>query len=311
MTRKLCWLGVAMILTVARNASAAGDGPVVRLTKKADTLEVRIGDELFTAYNFNADLPKPYFFPMHAATGKNVLHVFPAEKPASGEYHPHHKGMWIAIDEVNTLKFWAEKAKIANRSIEILKAEGNPASFRARNEWLGDDGKPVVTESTTVEIHSNRLLTYAVTFTAGAKPVTFEDTKEGLFAVRMNQQMREATGGGKITNADGKVGEKDCWGQESNWVDYSGKVDGVTQGLAIFDHPGNFRRSRWHVRAYGLFAGNPFGGKSYTRDAAKDGTHKITAGESLTLRYAVYVHSGDAKEGKVAEQYQAYAKAAR
>ena len=42
-----------------------------------------------------------------------------------------------------------------------------------------------------------------------------------------------AKGKGKIQNADGKVGEKECWGQISNWCDYSGPIDGKQVGLAV------------------------------------------------------------------------------
>jgi hypothetical protein len=119
--------------------------------------------------------------------------------------------------------------------------------------------------------------------------------------------------GGRRENAEGKaskageVGEascKDVWGKPSAWCDYSGIVNGKTVGITIFGHPSNFRQSYFHARAYGLISANPFGTAAYTGDKTKDGSYTIPKGQSLTLRYALYVHPGDVKEGKVAEMYR-------
>jgi hypothetical protein len=276
----------------------------VQLIKRDATIDVRIGDELFTTFRFGPDLPKPYFFPIIGPGGKHVTRMIPVE---SGEDHPHQKSLWIAIDEVNGVAFWAEKGKIVNRSVTLVTPQGDPAVLQAKNEWQDASGKPVVSETTTVRIGSDRLMQFETIFDAGNGPVTFGDTKEGLFGVRVHPQLREDKGTGKISNADGMESEKNCWSKESAWVDYSGKVDGVSLGVAIFDHPTNFRRSRWHVRGYGLFSVNPFGGEAYTRDPAKNGTYKLEAGKSLTLRYAAYVHEGGSVEGGVAKKYQQYA----
>src|SRR5437764_56224 len=78
-----------------------------------------------------------------------------------------------------------------------------------------------------------------IDLTAGVAPVVFGDTKEGAMGVRVHDQMREQKGNGRLTNAEGKVGEKDCWGQFSAWCDYSGTVNGKKVGVTIFDDPKN------------------------------------------------------------------------
>jgi hypothetical protein len=276
----------------------------VQLTRRDSTVEVHIGGELFTIFRFGPELPKPYFYPLIGPGGKNVTRKVPVE---SGEDHPHQKSLWIAIDEVNDVDFWAEKGNIVNRSVTLVISQGDPAVLETKNEWQDPSGKMVVTESTTVRIGSNRLMQFETVFGAGDSEVTFGDTKEGLFGLRVHPDLREDKGSGKISNADGLETEKDCWSKESAWVDYSGTVEGTPLGVAVFDHPGNFRRSRWHVRGYGLFAANPFGGQAYTRDPANNGTFKLEPNKSITLRYAVYVHEGDSGRGKVAATYQRYA----
>jgi hypothetical protein len=80
-------------------------------------------------------------------------------------------------------------------------------------------------------------------------------------------------------------------------------------GLAIFNHPSSFRfPTYWHVRTYGLFAANPFGLHNFKGSRDEDGSATLEPGESLTLRYRVYLHHGDEEEGEVARAYAAYAK---
>ena len=33
--------------------------------------------------------------------------------------HPHHKGIWLSVDEINGIKFWNENGIIENKSIEV------------------------------------------------------------------------------------------------------------------------------------------------------------------------------------------------
>jgi hypothetical protein len=141
-------------------------------------------------------------------------------------------------------------------------------------------------------------------------PIVFGDTKEGSFGVRVNDAIREKPGHGKIENADGKVGEKNCWGQQSAWCDYSGEVDGKVVGLTILDHPGNRYPASWHVRGYGLMAANPFGRKKSGFPAMKENATRVRLAQSehLKLRYGLLIHLGDAKEGKVAEYFEKFVK---
>lgn len=278
--------------------------PTVQLVKKADTVDIAIGNEPFTIYNFKKELPKPFFSPVLSQNGAIVTRSL--EKP---EDHPHHKGIWLAIDEVSEVDFWAEKGKIQNVAVETITASGNPARLKVVNHWLGNDGNPVVVETTLISIYNNRLLAYDITFTPGSGPVTFADTKEGLFGIRVTNTLREGKGGGgTVVNAEGLRGSKECWGKRSAWVDYYGPVDGQTHGVAIFDHPQNARASRYHVRDYGLFTLSPFGEKSYTNGKEEARHLELKPGESFRLRYGLYVHPGDTQAAKVADVYAFYVK---
>ncbi len=284
--------------------------PVVKLIKQEHAIAVTIDGQDFTTYHTDPKWKKPFFSPVKTSAGTIITRGL---ESAESKDHPHHKGIWVAVDEINDDQHWAEKAVIQNVSVELVKASGNPAVMRVTNHWLGQDAKPVVTETTEIRIHGNRLLTYDIHFTAGNKQLTWADTKEGLFGIRVADTMREkqttpGTPGGRIVNADGLQTTAECWGKVSDWVDYTGLVEGKTQGVAIFDHPLNFRRSRYHVRDYGLFTVSPFGQRAYTNGKLPADELIQLPGTSFRLRYAIYIHDGDAEQGKVAGTYINYLK---
>jgi hypothetical protein len=288
-----------VLLTAASVAIGADQG--VSFNKDSSQIEVLIGDKSFAVYNTSSDLPKPFFSPVRGSDGTILSRSL--ENP---EDHKHHKGIWISVDEVNDVKFWAEAGKIQNIAIKTTDARGDaPAKLHTVNHWLGEDGKPIVVEDTTISIFPNRLMAYDINFTAGKKEVTFGDTKEGLFGFRMVNSMREKESG-KVVNADGKRGTDECWGIPSAWVDYYGEVEGKVFGVTLMDHPGNLRPSRYHVRNYGLFSISPFGEKAYTRGKNEAALVVLKPGESLKLRYAIYIHDGDTAAGKVAEAYKQF-----
>lgn len=291
---------------------ATGADDTVQLIQKPDALEVTVGGQPFTVYHFSKTQRKPYFWPVRAADGDILTR--PLEKPRD---HPHHKGLWFSVDEVNGVKFWAEKGKIENVSVEPVVATGNPASFKVVNNWLGRDGQPILIETTMVSIFANRVIAYDATLTAGKNPVAFEDTKEGLFGFRMVDPLREFSRKGEkpaadsaktgiVQNADGLQGTAASWGKTSDWVDYYGTLNGKVVGIAIFDNPQNFRRSRYHVRDYGLFSISPFGEKAYTNGKSAAEPVELKAGANLRLRYAIYIHDGDTKTANVAGTYRQY-----
>ncbi len=291
----------SLVFLVVAAVVAAGESSV-RLKKQGDTIEVTIGGAPFATYHTSKESPKPFFSPVRSAGGAVITR--PLENP---EDHKHHKGVWVAIDEVNEIKYWAEDGKIENASVKLIQAEGNPARMQVTNHWLGPDGKPVLIETTEIAIHANRLMAYDIRFTPGSGPVTFDDTKEGLFGIRLCNSMREREGGSTVDD-EGVKGTKALWGKEHKWIDYTGPIDGKTHGAALFDHPENPRKSRYHVRNYGLFTISPFGQKAYTGGASPANPLRLKTGETYRLRYGLYVHPGDTESADVAKVYASWVK---
>jgi hypothetical protein len=142
-------------------------------------------------------------------------------------------------------------------------------------------------------------LTAAADVTLGKSP---KMAKEGSFAVRVGTELtRKGDAPEMMSDALGNKGEKAIRAAAAPWVDYSGEIGGQKVGVAVMDHPASFRApTNWHVRAYGLFAANPW---------LVRGENALKKGETLTLRYRVYVHAGGPDEGKVADVYAGFANA--
>ncbi|QDT14433.1 hypothetical protein CA12_05060 [Alienimonas californiensis] len=314
----------APLLLSALLAAPPGDAPVV-LSGTEIAASVRVGERPLMVWHAAIDpqkkhdyvpLPKPFVFPLYTPSGVNVLDY-------ASDDHPHHKGVWISVDEVELhkgegddaemlgpFKHWVEAGRIDTKEVKLDREAG---SITAVNHWLSPEGEPVLKEETTIAVHApspkGTLLTYDITLSPPAEgtTATIGDTKEGFVGVRMAPELDVKRGRGVITNSEGGEGESEAWGKLAAWCDCSAPAtDGEPGGgVALFDHPENFRPARYHARGYGLMAISPFGPKAYT--SGQEEAAPVEIKEPLRLRYAVYVHDGDAKSGDVAGAYKAYA----
>jgi hypothetical protein len=283
-----------------------------------------LGVQEVTTYSTSKDWAKPFFYPMLSPNGVALTRAWPMEiVGAMSHDHVHQKSAWFAHGEVShdsdgsdqarPVDFWAEAP---GHGVIVLTqpepaASGRPLNFRY--EWRGPDGKPLLAERRSLTVYpavDGRLVIVDIDLHAAFGPVTFGDTKEGAFAVRVHDQLRVGEKGkenpkSQITNADRATGEKACWGRPSDWSDYSGEVDGKVAGIAIFDDPANRPRACWHVRDYGLMAANPFGRAKSGFPAMRGRTDvvRLKNDDHLRLRYGIFLHAGDAATGRVAEAF--------
>jgi hypothetical protein len=280
---------------------------------------VKIDGKLFTEYLVQSG-NKPILWPIMGPTGKPMTRDYPMVKRRGEAHdHPHQRSLWFTHGDVNGVNFWMEpfQGKVgATEHVKFVKiASGKPAIIVTQNNWLGKGGKRVCEDERTLRFDTDgdaRWIDFDITIKAADGPVTFGDTKEGTFAVRVAQTLCvDAKKGGKIVNSEQQT-DGAAWAQRAPWVDYHGPIDGKTVGIAIFNHPSSFRYpTYWHVRTYGLFAANPFGLKDFSEGKLKGGAYTIAAGKTMSLRYRVFLHRGDEQEGKVAEAFAAYSQAVK
>lgn len=309
----LAFLSVVVLLA----APARGE---VALKETSTGVEVTLDGQPFTTYVFKSGA-KPILWPVIGPTGKEMTRAWPMREgnPDEKTDHVHQRSFWFTHGAVNGVDFWAETARVQGKieHREVAKAEsGKVGVLATRSDWLAPDGTKLLVEDKTLRFGGDkdardkdaRWIDCDITLTAAADEVTFGDTKEGSFGLRIAESMRtDRKTGGKIITSEGLT-DAEAWGKPAAWVDYHGPVGGETLGIAILNHPSSFRYpTHWHVRTYGLFAANPWGLSDFTGKKL-DGTHVLKKGESLTLRYRVIFHQGDEKQGKIADAFAAYAK---
>ena len=309
---RLAFLFAVVGLLVASTAAFAE----VTLEKGDGGVTVKIDGKPFTKY-IEKSGTKPILWPIIGPTGKEMTRSYPmAKKEGEKEDHIHHRSFWLTHGDVNKVDFWGEVNDKAHGTIEhgtYEKMESGPkATLVTTNKWKGPDGSVILEGKETYRFGREdniRWIELDAILTAAIDEVTFGDTKEGSFGVRVDETMKvDAKKGGQIVNSEGQK-DGDAWGKRAAWVDYHGPVEGETLGIAILNHPTSFRHpTYWHVRTYGLFASNPFGIHDFTAGKENPGTHTLKKGETLRLRHLVILHTGDEKEGKVAEAWDKYQK---
>jgi hypothetical protein len=264
-------------------------------------INITINGKFFTSYIFSDDEKYPFFFPVNGpVSGASVTSMRNSE-------YPHHSSLFFGCDMVNGGNYWQEgleKGRIISVNAGILRSGGDTAIITDECIWsrpgavspVKDTRKFIITSPSpdiyqiNVEIIMEMLM-----------DVSILKNNHSLFSARMASDL-SVRNGGTMINAEGARSEKDTFGKSSPWIDYSGKRNNVTEGLAIMQHPSNpWYPSPWFTRDYGFMSPTPF----YWPGNGKDFSFK--KGERLKLRYRVVVHSGSHSEAKIADIFIQYA----
>jgi hypothetical protein len=259
----------------------------------------------------------------------------------------HQKSAWFAhgdvipegielkqkVKGVDGVDFWSENPGhgiIRCVEAKVVEPKDQSPYLATRNDWLTADGVKILEEKRTLHLNKlpqGYLVSVEIELTASVCPITFGDTKEGAFGVRVRDSFNSGKtasktynnpGLGRLVNAEGKEGEgkddnkdrKGCWGLPSAWCDDSGLIDEKKFGIALFADEKNSLPTYWHARGYGLVAANPFGRKhsGFPGVPADMAPFKLAKGETLKLRFGILTHAGDEKDAKVAEAYREFGK---
>ena len=316
------------------------------LNKTEQRLDVLIDDMPFTSFLFTdtiSNLKKPVLFPIISAGGSAITRGYPME-PVAGERtdHPHHVGMWLNYGDVNKIDFWGNSdaipekdrermGEIRNIKIKDIKSGEGSGSFGVEMDWLNSEKSILLKENTKLDFKSGesyRIIDRITTLTAQEDTILFEDTKEGMMAIRVTRALElpsdkpvvlsdahgnktkvaklDNTGvSGNYLNSEGIEG-LDVWGKRATWISLSGKIQEEDLAIIIFDHPENIGHpTYWHARGYGLFAVNPLGQSMFT-NGEEVLNLTLNPGESVTFKYRVLIKSGGISSDEINSEYNSY-----
>lgn len=309
----------ALAIAALISTSPLAQAQTVAIKPSERGLRIEIDGKLFSEYR-TTDAQRPYMYPITGPGGANLARPYPMEEGGAKD-HPHHRSMWFTHGGVNGVDFWGNGEKngtIKHAGFDEINASGSMGSFIARSDWTLPSGESVMTDVRAIRIEAlpggGTIVDWTIKLIASKDDVTFTDTKEGSFALRLcpSLSIKES----KEAHITTSEGEKDlaAWGKRAKWVTYHGpdpKSSPVS--VTIFDHPQNLRHPTWwHARDYGLFAANPFGIHDFEKDPDKTkGNHVLQKGQTMTQRYRVLIEAGDPDQAKLAEKFKQFGAAAR
>jgi hypothetical protein len=305
------WLIISVLFIVPLHAQ-------VTFVEHRDRISVEIDAKPYTDFFFPVLGNKPYILPLRTASGIIVTRPYPLDGIAGEETdHPYHHGLFFAHKSINGYTFWStepgsnypDQGHVRLRKVIRLRNGRKSGTIKIAFDGLDPRGKPIMIDTETVTFYSDpvlRIIDFEIEVAPVGGPLTFGDTKEGTVGIRLASALSENRTG-RMVNAQGQETEKNVWGKRSPWVDYYGRVDGKTVGVAIFDNPSNPRYpAYWMSRGYGLLAANIFAVRDFTGDNTKDGSMTIEPGDVLRLRYDVVIHPGDVHSANIAALFAKY-----
>lgn len=293
-------------------------------------IDVTIGGAPFTSLMYADNFEKPFLFPVIAANGTTVTRGYPiAPKEGESADHPHHTGYWFNYGDVNGIDFWGNskatadsvryrKGVILMKSIDNLESRPGEGRIETSQEWVNSEGTTLVDEQVTYIFTAgtdHRAIDRITTLSTSLPEVSFNDTKEGAFAIRVARFLEFPSDKPKIfVDSDGSktevpvldnegvngnylssegLGSDTVWGTRAKWMKLYGVNGGETVSLVIMDHPSNLNYpTYWHARTYGLFSANPFGVRDFT-EGAEELNFILKAGETVTFKHRLYIKSGE------------------
>ncbi|AWV98574.1 hypothetical protein DJ013_10495 [Arcticibacterium luteifluviistationis] len=311
--------------------------------KKVDVL---IDKNLFTSYLYSDDisvLKKTTLYPIIAANGQTVTRGYPLNtRPNERTDHPHHIGAWFNFGDVNGLDFWGNSDEIKtpkeklgtirHEKIVALENGEQKASMDVQANWLKPDGSVLLKEETKFVFYAEngkRIIDRVTTLKAQSEMVSFNDTKEGMFAIRTARELEHPSDSPvnlsdenghkttvKVVNNTGVSGNymssegiegADVWGTRAKWMALSGTINKEDVTLVIMDGPQNMGYpTYWHARSYGLFSANPFGQKAFTDGKEASMNFSLKPNSSVTFTYRIEILNGNYSRERLESEYQKF-----
>jgi hypothetical protein len=308
-------VGVLAVVAGGLNVPAWGDEPKLTAKQSASSVTILAGKQPVATYVLaDEKISRPFYARVFTSDGIAVTRNHPPQTGEPADHADMHPGIWLAFGDLSGHDFWRNKGRM--KHVEFLaepKTEEGRVSFTVRNEYvviLKDREKKIASEicrHTWQHQDGGILLSIDSEFQSAdsKEPLVFGDQEEMGLGVRIATPLRVKEAGGEIRTSTGQRNERDAWGKQAQWCDYSGTVDGRRIGIMLMPHPDNFRASWFHVRDYGLMVANPFGQNAFT--GKEKSRVEMKPGEKLRLRFGVWIHAGKAlSDEEIEKSYKTY-----
>ena len=301
----------------------AGSKPGVDLTRRSDGLDFKVGGQtVFSFVTTPAGVPakdiKPiflrggYIHPVFTPSGRLVTDDYPSD-------HYHHHGIWFAWTKTEFEgahpDFW--NVGDGTGRVEFASLDGTwtgpvHAGFKSRQRYVALTGaapKTVLNEQWEVRVYNvgqggkgkgKRYFSFDIVATqqcASDSPLVLEEYRYGGMGVRGHRNWKDKSQVSFLTS-EGKTRENGN-ATRGRWVHMSGLVDNQTVGIAVLDHPGNFR-SPQPLR---LHPDDPY----FNYAPSQLGRFEIKPGEKFVLRYRYIVADGAADKAELDRLWTDYA----
>ena len=317
--------------------------PNVQLIQGDNKVDVMIGGKLFTSYVYGGKLTKPVLVPVCTPSGIEVNRRHPLmEAEGASTDHPHHVGIFFAVDNVNGTEFWRNTSPPPQiKHIKIAEFTSGPGRGKLSTimHWIDNDGRVVLEEKRSMiflaaEHENEYAIDFSIDLAAKDAKVVFDDIEEGMFAIRVSDYLRQGrdklnlksgqplpkesiAGTGFYFSSNGDETAKNVWGKRARWVALQGIRQQKVVGVAILNHPASINYPTWwHVRDYGLFSANPLGQGDFQRQRPRQYRKNkviplrltLEPGETAHFRFLVIIYEGIRTKEQIEKRFTEFIK---
>lgn len=250
---------------------------------------------------------RPYLHPVHGPNGGPVLSQ---DRPSD---HPWQHGIFTGLHQVDGLDFWQEhrfpdtSGVVRFEELAHLRGDDSSVNWTGTSSWLTRADEPVLHETQCWTVSAGSAEWY---------PIDLEWTIRGQRNVQLGEHFCGGLAVRLVYNADHEILDSEGRDRESApkqpaaWCDVTAPFDGSRSwtgedimagawyGVAVFDHPSNFRYpNRWRVDQQGLINPSP----------SISGPWSLGDGEAKSFRYRLIVHAGKADRDLLAQLHREFA----
>ncbi len=238
---------------------------------------------------------RAYTFPLFTPAGANVLQDNPPD-------HLHHQGIEVGQDYLNGHNFWAMGSvqfPLNFQHQESVQHAADPTGITVVQQmrWTTNQGQAVMQEERRTRFEAWDGLNFVeITsiWKADYGDLYLAKTKEGGLAMRVHPQL-ETFWGGQIRSSTGKIGEKEIFDTQADWIEVAGIAEGRAVGVVMMPHPSQ-PQLPWFVRDYGLHNYSPY----------RHAPARIPAGNSVSLRVGFATYDGRSDGSQAARAWKIY-----